>query len=117
MNEHKRLLSNTKFKNIVNHILSLLYNNCEDDKLKYGNIFEPKTFNIDKHILEIINEAKKNKAEILLDKQASLEKDNYNMRLVNKRNLKGFEKSIEIFLQRNFYYISQKIIFTFINIF
>ena len=108
VNEYKYILSPNKFKNLINQILLLIYNDCKEDINL--NIIDTIISKIDKYISEIINETKRKNAELLLDKQASLEKDNYNMRLENKRNLKGFEKSIEIFIQRNFHYIFQKII-------
>jgi len=53
-------------------------------------------------------------AKIFIDKQASLEKENYNMRLENKRYLQGFEKTNDYFFQRNFDYQNQKFIIDFI---
>ena len=119
INEYKYLLNYKEFKNyifeLVNYIFLLFYNDCDEkifinrniiDNISFNNLFQ----NIHKLILKLIDETKKEQAELLLDKQASLEKDNYNMRLENKRNIKGFEKSLEIFLKRNLLYISQKII-------
>ena len=56
------------------------------------------------------------KAKDFIDKQACLEKINQeNINIENKRTLKGFIKSNEIFLKKNYYYISQKyIIYNFI---
>ena len=56
----------------------------------------------------------KEKTLTFLDKQAAIEKYIFNIRLENKRYLKGFEKSIISFIKRNFYYISQKIIINYI---
>ena len=53
------------------------------------------------------------KAKIFIDKQASLEKENYNMRLDNKRYLDGFKKTNHNFFQRNFDYHCQKFIIYF----
>ena len=71
-----------------------------DDCIKYykskvNEIIEP-----------IINE----KANDFIDKQASIEKENDNLILENKRRLKGFKITNQTFLKRNFYYISQKYI-------
>ena len=119
MNEYKCLLNYKEFKNyifeMINHIFLLFYNNCDEKMFINKNIIDNKYFNnlfqnIHNKILKLIDETKKEQVEILLDKQASLEKENYNMRLENKRNIKGFEKSLGIFLKRNLLYISQKII-------
>ena len=50
-------------------------------------------------------------AKDFIDVQASLEKKNKeNINIENKRTLKGFIKTNEIFLKKNYYYISQKYI-------
>ena len=50
-------------------------------------------------------------ANDFIDKQASLEKINKeNINIENKRTIKGFKKTNEIFFKKNFYYISQKYI-------
>ena len=50
-------------------------------------------------------------AKEFIDIQATLEKKNKeNINIENKRTLKGFIKTNEIFLKKNFYYISQKFI-------
>ena len=119
INEYKCLLNYKEFKNyifeMINHIFLLFYNNFDEKIFINKNIIDIISFNnllknIHEHILNLIDETRKEKVELLLDKQVSLEKDNYNMRLENKRNIKGFEKSLEIFLKRNLLYISQKII-------
>ena len=58
-------------------------------------------------------------AKDFINVQASLEKHNKeNINIENKRTLKGFIKTNEIFLKKNFYYISQKyIIYYFILFF
>ena len=61
-------------------------------------------------VYQIIEEYLDQKAQMLLNQQATIEKNTVNLRLENKRHLKGFEKSIISFIKRNFYYISQKII-------
>ena len=51
------------------------------------------------------------KAKEFIDIQACLEKKNrQNIDIENKRTIKGFIKTNEIFLKKNFYYISQKYI-------
>jgi hypothetical protein len=51
-----------------------------------------------------------------IEKQVELEKSyNKNIIIENKRNLENFKSTSEVFLKRNFYYISQKfIIYNFI---
>ena len=61
-------------------------------------------------VTQIITPIISEKAKIFIDIQAKIEKVNSNMNLENKRCLKGFEKTIEVFCKRNFYYISQKYI-------
>ena len=91
-------------KGISNKSLNLLKKsfiiNSINDFIKY---YQPK---VDELIKQIINE----KAELFLDKQSSIEIEKYNMRLENKRNLNGFKNTTNIFLKRNYYYISQKYI-------
>ena len=58
-----------------------------------------------KKIKEVVN----SKAEKFIDYQATLEKKcGINIRLENKRDLKGFKETSRKFLKENFYYISQK---------
>ena len=97
---------NTKITNKSLNFLkkSNIINSVDEFIIKY----KPK-------VKKIIDENLSSKAQILLDKQASFEKDIFNIRLENKRYLKGFEKSIISFIKRNFYYISQIIIINYIN--
>ena len=48
--------------------------------------------------------------------QATKEKENGNIKITKKRCLKGFNKTNEIFLKRNFYYYAQKYIINYIII-
>ena len=123
------VLSDENFKNFIVNILgkNLLsfYNEKNNDK--YKEKISNKTLNLIKDsdliklvsnfikyykgkVTEIINELISEKAKFFIDKQANIEKENANMNLENKRCLKGFEKTNEVFLKRNFYYISQKYI-------
>ena len=80
--------------------------NCINKYIKYN---KRELENITKPIIE-------NNSILFLDKQASLEKEKTNMKLENKRTLKGFKKTIQIFFNRNFMFISQKyIIFSIIK--
>ena len=70
---------------------------------KYIKYLKKELQNITKPIIE-------DNSILFLDKQATLEKEKTNMKLENKRTLKGFRKTIDIFLNRNFFFISQKYI-------
>ena len=62
-------------------------------------------------IKTIIEKNIKKKAEIFIDKQATMEiKEKNNLRLENKRTIIQFISTNSICLKRNFYYISQKYI-------
>ncbi len=123
--EYKIILTDEEFKNYVVELLGKnLINFYKDYKEKISN----KTLNLIKQsniitkiedfikyyqekVEDMIKPIIKEKSEILIDKQATLEKkENQNMKLVNKRDLNCFKKTTEIFLKRNFYYISQKYI-------
>ena len=57
---------------------------------------------------KIINSKLDDLTKILIDKQANIEKENDNMRVDLKRNLKKFRETTTVFFKRNYYYISQK---------
>ena len=91
-------------KRIYNSSLNLIINSeiIEKNVKNYIKFYKDKTS-------LIINDIAKKKAEEFIDKQASLEKSNKsNINIKNKRNLEGFQKTNEIFLKKNFYYIGQK---------
>ena len=68
-------------------------------------------FKTKERIKKIIEE----KANEFIDKQAKIEKENKNNIFIeNKRRLKGFKKTNEIFLKKNIYFISQKYIINYI---
>ena len=127
-NEYKSLLNDEEFKNYItgmigNNLFPFYENynkkitNKSLNLLKKSNIINSvdNFFQICKSkVFQIIDENLNEKAQILLDKQAAIEKNAVNIRLKNKRYLKGFEKSIITFIKRNFYYISQKIIINYI---
>ena len=126
---YNEVLTDENFKNFIVNILGknliVFYN--EKNKDKYKEKISNKTLNLIKDsdliklvsyfikyyktkVTEIINPIIIEKAKLFIDKQANIEKDNSNMNLENKRCLKGFEKTNEVFFKRNFYYISQKYI-------
>ena len=64
-----------------------------------------------REVNRIIGENIKEKAELFIDKQATIEmEEKYSLRLENKRSLKRFTTTNSLFLKRNFYFISQKYI-------
>ena len=130
VNEFKKVKNDNE---LINYILSILGRNL---KIFYGKKISNKSLNkifnseIINNTINFIKFYKKNvkkiiskeiviKAKEFLDLQAYLEKkNNENIKIKNKRTLNGFIKTNEIFLKRNFYYISQKyIIYIFIKFF
>lgn len=126
---YNEVLTDENFKNfIVNNLgknLLSFYN--EKNKVIYKDKISNKTLNLIKNsdiiklvshfvkyykgkVVQIISQIINDKAKIFIDKQANIEKESSNMNLENKRCLKGFERTNEVFLKRNFYYISQKYI-------
>ena len=68
-----------------------------------------------KQLGEKINNIVDTLSKDLLDRQATFEKQQKeNIYLKNKRDLNGFKKTHEIYLKRNFYYISQKYMINYI---
>jgi hypothetical protein len=129
INDYKCVLNEEEFKNYItemigNSIFTFYenYNKKISNKslnfLKNSNIIKSVNNCIIKYELvvnQIIKDNLNQKAQIFLDQQAAIEKKNkFNIRLENKRYLKGFEESIKSFIKRNFYFISQKIIISFI---
>ena len=122
--EYKCVLSDQEFKNfIVNlmgkNIFSFYINhnkkisNNSLNLLKNSNILNSVDILIknNKRIVEdFINTKIDELSKIFLDKQAILEKESFNIRLDNKRDLNGFKKTVETFFKRNFNFISQKCI-------
>ena len=130
VNEFKKVKNDNE---LINYILSILGRNL---KIFYGKKISNKSLNIifnseiinntinfikfyKKNVKKIISKEIVIKAKEFLDLQAYLEKkNNENIKIKNKRTLNGFIKTNEIFLKRNFYYISQKyIIYIFIKFF
>ena len=91
-------------QNISNKSLNLL------KESKIIKTIENYIRNCKKELEKLINPIIDSQAKILLDQQATLEKNKTNMELVNKRNLYTLKKTTETFLKRNLYYISQKYI-------
>ena len=126
---YNEVLTDENFKNFIVNMLgkNLLPFYNEKNNNKYKEKISNKTLNLIKDsdliklvshfikyykgkVTEIINKIISEKAKIFIDKQANIEKESTNMNLENKRCLKGFEKTNEVFFKRNFYYISQKYI-------
>ena len=121
-NEFKNVLDDKKFieyiinllgrnlsifyeKNISNKNLNLLINSEIISSIK---IFMNKC---KKFVGDLISNDIIYNAKDFIDMQASLEKKNKeNINIGNKRTLKGFIKTNEIFFKKNFYYIAQKYI-------
>ena len=126
---YNEVLTDENFKNFIVNMLgkNLIFFYNEKNRDNYKKKISNKTLNLIKdsdliklvsyfiefykeEVTKIINPIISEKAKIFIDKQAIIEKDNSNMNLENKRCLKGFEKTNEVFFLRNFYYISQKYI-------
>ena len=118
------ILTDEQFKN---YIVDMLGNSLFPYYKNFNNEITKKSLNLIKHssiiitvdkfikyyqpkVDELINKIIDAKAVLFIDKQATIEKERYNMRLEYKRNLNGFKHTINVFLKRNFYYISQKYI-------
>jgi len=125
INEYKCVLNDEEFKNYITEMIGnslfLFYENYNRkisnkslNLLKKSNIISSVNECIIKYktiVDQIINKNLNEKAEIFLDQQAAIEiKNKNNIRLENKRYLKGFEESIKSFIKRNFYYIIKKIL-------
>ena len=108
-----RYLSIFYERNISNKSLNLIINSEIISSVK-SFLSNCKEYTINLISSDIVTNAKE-----FIDVQASLEKKNKeNINIENKRTLKGFIKTNEIFLKKNFYYISQKyIIYYFILFF
>ena len=113
---------------LINYIINIVIENLK--KLNESNISN-KSFNLlnrSRFISEINNKIQNYKAKvkqtikdsvekmpkIFLDKQASIEIEKGNMEINHKRTLKDFEKATEIFLKKNLYYISQRLMISYI---
>ena len=112
-------------KDFINYIISILGRNLEKF---YGKAISNKSLNIIfnsqiiNNVIDFMQSYKENvkaiianeisiKAKEFINKQVQLEKQyNININIKNKRTLKEFKKTNELFLKRNFYYISQKYI-------
>ena len=123
INDYKNVLKDGEF---VEYLINIIVNAY---KKFYGENYEisRKTYNLinkskfvtyakrfiklfKKDVRNIINPIIKEKSKDLIDSQAQNEKNFGNLELKNKRRLKGFQKTSEIFLKKNFYYIVQKFI-------
>ena len=122
INEYYKVMNNTKFINYLLNILGRCLNKLLDEKKKISNrslnlIIASDNMNYIKNYIndykndinKIIDSIINLNIENFIDKQVELEKSNeINIEIKNKRTLKGFRNTSEIFLKENFYYMSQK---------
>ena len=94
--------------NISNKTFNLLNNSNFIKSVKYF-ITDYKKF-----IKQLILSEVEDKSKIFLDIQAKIEIENGNIEIKNKRKLSEFKKTTEIFLKKNLYYISQKLMIQYI---
>ena len=97
-----------KNKTISNKSKNLIFNSAFISSIK--NIYSSSKFGIK----EIIKPLAEEKSKELINDQAIIEKNSANMYLINKRNLSEFQKTTEIFLKRNYYFIVQNYIIFYI---
>ena len=65
-------------------------------------------------VKKLIEPVVEQKSKKFLDSQAKIEIEKGNMKIKNKKSLKEFNRAIEIFLKKNLYYISQRIMISYI---
>ena len=123
INEYKIVLKDKEF---IEHLINILLKSLEifyEDHYKISNkthklLNESKYFN---HVKKFIKSVKKKTKELILpiikekskdfiNIQAQNERKHGNLSLEKKRIKKGFQKTSEIFLKKNFYYNAQKFI-------
>ena len=99
--------------------LNDFYDKENDDNNKNKNLFYRSVFILSlkniycsyrENIKKMIKSAVKEKSKELIDIQVELEKQYGNMNINDKRNLKEFERDIQIFLKKNYYFIAQNYI-------
>ena len=126
--KYKNVLKDEEFiKYIINMLVSNLQSFYKNDIKKISNSSYNLVNNSDiiNKIKNFISYYKKKTKEIIepiikscaidfIDKQASLEKNNCNILIANKRRFKGFKRTNEIYLKKSFYYISQKYIINYL---
>ena len=139
LNDNKKILKNIQEKivdkfvqefiqvledgDLINYIINIIVDNLGDF---YETKITNKTFNFLNNS-EFIGDVKKkvggykstirkmigplveDKAKIFLDKQANIEIEKGNMEINNKRKLNEFKKTTAIFLKKNLYYVSQRL--------
>ena len=113
---------------LIDYILNILMENLKDF---YGKNISNKTFNLlndslfikdikvliknyKSKIKNIINPIIEQKSIEFLDMQAKIEISNGNTNIKHKRTLNDYKKIIEIFLKKNLYYISQRLLIAYI---
>ena len=127
INKYNKVLKDEEF---MNYIICMLGRNLE--KLFYDNRIFNSSLNLliqsdnIKNIKSFISFYKKKAKEFIskklnyysqmfIDSQAKKEKERKkDIKVKNKRNINGFKRTTEVFLKKNFYYISQKYTIDFI---
>ena len=127
--DYKNVLRDDEF---INYIINILVKNLQSfyksDIIKISNASYNIIYNSDiiNNIKQFISYYKNETKEIIkpviescavdfIDKQAFFEKEKKNnIKIKNKKRLKGFKKINEIYLKKYFYYISQKYIINYI---
>ena len=79
------------------------------NKSEFINDIKSKISSYKSNVKRMIEPKVEEKAKIFLDEQAKIEIEKGNMQINNKRKLSEFKKTIKIFLKKNFYYISQRL--------
>ena len=108
--------------NILGRNLGLFYNksiyNASLNILIESKIFEIINIFISYYKMKTIEEIKsiiEEKSKIFIDYQATEEKNKHNsIQIENKRDIIGFKKTTKIFLEQNYYFISQKFLIDYI---
>ena len=138
-NNNKKILKNIKEKivdkftnefvqvkedgDLIDYIINIIIDNLFDfydikitnksfnflNNSEFINDIKNNVKNYKSNVKQMIKPIVEEKAKILLDEQAKIEIEKGNMLIKNKRNLKEFKRTIAIFLKKNFYYISQRL--------
>ena len=123
--EFKEVKYDTKFLDYIvkifdDNIIKFYNNYIEHISIRSQNLIKSSNIITDikkfiflykEEIKNIIESNIKEKAELLIDKQANIDiEEDFEIRLINKRSLKRFKSTNSLYLKRNLYFISQKFI-------
>ena len=126
INNYKNVLKDGYFiQYIINIIIKSLEKFYDENKIsnKTQNLLNESNFikeiksfikSIKSEVKEIIKPIIKEKSNEFINIQAQKEKECGNLDLNKKRRLKGFKKTNEIFLKKNFYFVIQKFLINYI---